>query len=97
MVDALSMVIVNLQGDFQHLALGPAIAAYVSLMHLKESVGMERALVGGMLAGKTERFTVTSYSDLLINHGLQVREILWVEYFAVGFNSSVEPLRFFPD
>lgn len=71
MVDALSMVIVNLQGDFQHLALGPAIAAYVSLMHLKESVGMERAIVGGMLAGKTERFTVTSYSDLLINHGLQ--------------------------
>lgn len=71
MIDALSMVIVNLQGDFQHLSLGPAIAAYVSLMNLKEAVGVERAIVGGMLAGKTERFSVTSYSDLLINHGLQ--------------------------
>lgn len=65
MIDALSMVIVNLQGDFQHLSLGPAIAAYVSLMNLKEAVGVERAIVGGMLAGKTERFSVTSYSDLV--------------------------------
>jgi hypothetical protein len=65
MIDALSMVIVNLQGDFQHMSLGPAIAAYVSLMNLKEAVGMERAIVGGMLASKTERFTVTSYSDLV--------------------------------
>jgi hypothetical protein len=65
MIEALSMVIVYLQADFQHLALGPAIAAYVSLMNLKEAVGMERAIVGGMLAGKTERFTASSYSDLV--------------------------------
>jgi hypothetical protein len=36
---------------------------------LKESVGVERALVGGMLAA--EDFIQSSYSDLVMNWGAQ--------------------------
>jgi tRNA A-37 threonylcarbamoyl transferase component Bud32 len=70
LLHALIGVIAEMLAEIKAHRVGPMVAAYLAFLYLKESVGVERALVGGMLAAK-EHFIQSSYSDLVSNWGEQ--------------------------
>jgi len=51
--------------------VGQTVASYLAFMHLKESIGIERAIVGGLLSTNKEKCLPGVYADLVVNLGHQ--------------------------
>ena len=70
MINVLISVVSKTLDVLKSHVVGQPVAAYLAFMHLKESMGIERALVCGILSSSTDDVCLPQvYAELVVNLG----------------------------